>query len=129
MTADRLLERVQRGALLWCLGAAAVTLVISPGSPRVAAAVLGGGLLTGISFVAIRSGTHAALRADGRPARPPRIAWLMIKIAGRYALLALLAYVMIARLSLSPVGLLVGASSVVAAAAIEAIRLLLNQER
>jgi len=40
----------------------------------------------------------------------------------RYALLGLLAYVMIARLRLNPVGLLLGASSMVAAAAIEAMR-------
>jgi hypothetical protein len=40
----------------------------------------------------------------------------------RYALLALLAYVMIARLRLHPWGLLAGASSVVAGVALEAIR-------
>jgi len=49
------------------------------------------------------------------------------KLAGRYALLALLAYVMIARLRLHPLGLLVGASSVVAAVAIEAVRFLLKK--
>jgi hypothetical protein len=43
-------------------------------------------------------------------------------VAFRYALLALLAYVMIARLRLHPLGLLAGASSVVAAAAVEAFR-------
>jgi hypothetical protein len=38
-----------------------------------------------------------------------------------------LAYVMIARLSLHPIGLLAGASSVVVAASIEAVRLLLKK--
>ena len=49
------------------------------------------------------------------------------KLALRYALLALLAYVMIARLRLHPVGLLAGASSVVAAVSVEAGRLLMKK--
>ena len=44
------------------------------------------------------------------------------KMVGRYALLAVLAYVMIARLRLHPVGLVVGASSLVVAATVEAAR-------
>ena len=46
----------------------------------------------------------------------------VVRLAARYALLALIAYVMIARLRLHPLGLLAGASSVVAAAALEAVR-------
>jgi hypothetical protein len=49
------------------------------------------------------------------------------KIALRYALLGLLAYVMIARLRLHPWGLLAGASSVVAGASLEAVRLALKK--
>jgi hypothetical protein len=45
----------------------------------------------------------------------------------RYALLGFLAYVMIARLRLHPIGLLVGASSVPAAAFVEAVRLLVKR--
>jgi hypothetical protein len=44
------------------------------------------------------------------------------KLVLRYALLGFLAYVMIARLRLHPMGLLVGASSVTAAAFVEAVR-------
>jgi len=59
----------------------------------------------------------------GEPAPPaPRVGRTALIVIGRYALLALLAYVMIARLRLHPLGLLAGASSVVAAAAIEAGR-------
>jgi hypothetical protein len=50
-----------------------------------------------------------------------------VLVIGRYALLALLAYVMIARLRLHPLGLLAGASSVVAAAGVEALRLLMKK--
>ena len=49
------------------------------------------------------------------------------KVAGRYALLGFLAYVMIARLRLPPLGLLAGASSIVAAVAVEAVRLLMKK--
>src|SRR5436190_23136557 len=84
---------------------------------RAGAAVIGGGLLIGVSFLSIAGGVDdvAARRRAGRA---------VLKIAGRYALLAFLAYVMIARLRLPPLGLIAGASSLAAAAAIEAIRLL-----
>ena len=51
----------------------------------------------------------------------------VLQLAGRYALLALIAYVMIARLRLHPLGLLAGASSVVAAVTVEAVRLLVKK--
>jgi len=80
-------------------------------------AVLGGGVLIATSFLSIRGGIDglAAPRGAGRA---------LLKIAGRYALLAFLAYVMIARLRLPPLGLIAGASSVVAATVVEAVRLL-----
>ena len=53
----------------------------------------------------------------------------LLKVAGRYALLAFLAYVMIARLRLPPLGLMAGASSVVAAAVVEAVRHLLKKTK
>jgi len=91
---------------------------------RPAAAVIGGGALIAFSYwtigssvTALTSGTHA----------PPRIGWIVVKVFTRYALLVLLAYVMIARLRLHPLGLLAGASSVVAAASVEAGRLLLKK--
>ena len=87
---------------------------------RAGAAVVGGGFLIGVSFLSIAGGVDdvAARRRTGRA---------VLKIAGRYALLAFLAYVMIARLRLPPLGLIAGASSVVAAAALEAGRLLFSK--
>ena len=81
------------------------------------AAVVGGGLLIGISFLAIASGVDT-LAADRRPA------FVLLKVTGRYALLGFLAYVMIARLRLPPVGLILGASSFAVAAAVETVSLL-----
>ena len=89
-----------------------------------AAGVLGGGLLIGISFYTLGSGVAAIVAAasGGKPPRE-RLAGSLLKLVLRYALLGFLAYVMIARLRLHPIGLLLGASSVVAAAFVEAVRL------
>ena len=72
-------------------------------------AVVGGGALIATSFLSIRGGLDdmAVRRRGGRA---------LLKIAGRYALLGFLAYVMIARLRLPPLGLVAGASSLAAAA-------------
>ncbi len=78
-----------------------------------AAAVIGGGLLIGVSYVAIAGGIARRVAAVS-----------LIHVAGRYALLGFLAYVMIARLRLPPLGLILGASSFVVAAAIESVSLL-----
>ena len=59
---------------------------------------------------------------DRRQTLACRAGRTVLLMAGRYALLALLAYAMIARLRLHPIGLLAGASSVVAAATFEAVR-------
>jgi hypothetical protein len=114
---EDLLGRVHRVAIGLCALMSAVALVIYPGGWRAGAAVLGGGLISEISFFSIRGGIDdmAARRRAGRA---------VLRIAGRYALLGFLAYVMIARLRLPPLGLIAGASSVVAAAIAEAIRFL-----
>src|SRR6476620_7869637 len=97
-----------------------------------ALAVLGGGLISATSYLAIQSGVDAfaeRLAASGRSGiRRAGSRWTVMKVTGRYALLALIAYVMIARLRLAPWGLLAGASSVVAAVAIEAVRLFTNRQ-
>jgi len=114
---DPFFHRLGRTAALLCALMAAVALAVS--GMGAALGVLGGGVLVGVSFLALASGT-GALGADR--ARLVRAA--TIRLVGRYALLGFLAYVMIARLRLHPLGLLAGASSVVAAAAVEAARLL-----
>ena len=121
------LNRLQTTAALCCAAMIVLALVLAHGRPRPAIGVLGGGILAGVSLVGIRSGIDGML--DGSAARSRRRgAWIAVKVLGRYALLGLLAYVMIARLRLHPLGLLAGASSVVAAAAIEAGRLLSKKQ-
>ena len=110
---------------------AAAALVLAGGRPGPAIAVLAGGLLVGVSYHTIKSATDVVVRtiAGGEDAARVRRRFVrtVARAALRYALLAFLAYVMIARLRLHPLGLLVGASSVVAAVSVEAVRLLLKK--
>jgi hypothetical protein len=135
---DPFLRRLERTAIVACLAMAVAALILSGGQLDAAVAVLAGGLLIGVSYWTIGSGVTAlgaVTDADdgSQPAPPTRqpsralIVVTMAKVVGRYALLALLAYAMISRLRLHPVGLLAGASSVVAAASVEAFRLLLKK--
>ena len=134
MEPDQSLRRIERTAVAVCLASAAIALIVTRFDAAAALGVLGGGILISVTYVTIRAAVGGLVRSlasagstpDGQPVtrRNPWVAAL--KLASRYALLALLAYVMIARLRLHPVGLLVGASSFVAAAAIEAVRLLRN---
>lgn len=114
-----MIDRLQRNGVIACvvMAVAAAVLARNLAAP---AAVLGGGLLVGISFVSIRGGVE-----DLSMRRHAGLA--LLKLAGRYALLGFLAYVMIARLRLPPLALMAGASSVVAAAVVEAVRLLLSK--
>jgi hypothetical protein len=128
---DPLLRRLERNALVACVVMAGLAFVLSGGKWSPVAGVLGGGLLIGISYRTIGSGVSGVVdliarpgQADEGPPAPPKVGRMMLLVIGRYALLALLAYVMIARLRLHPLGLLAGASSVVAAAGVEAVRLL-----
>jgi len=113
---DPTLQRLERAALAFCVAVAFLSWLVRAGNPDVALGVLGGGFLLAVSYWAIRSSVSAILLGvAGR-------ASALVRLAGRYALLSLLAYVMIARLRLHPVGLLLGASSLFAAAAVEAVR-------
>ena len=133
MDSNAFLRRLESTAIVACIAMSAVAMAMSSGRPGPALAVLGGGLLIAISYWTIGSGVGAlgaAFRsqsADRRRPLSPSVAWTMVKVVARYALLALLAYVMIARLRLHPLGLLAGASSVVVATSVEAVRLLLKK--
>jgi hypothetical protein len=84
-----------------------------------AGGILGGGILAAISYWAIRSSVDALVQAKDAPRPMTR---LVVALVGRHALLGLAAYVIIVRLRLHPVGVLIGASAVVLAAAREAVR-------
>jgi hypothetical protein len=130
MTQDALLRRVERTAILFCVAMTVAALAIAKGSPGPGIAVLAGGLLIGLSYWSIKSGVSnlvdaVAAGGEGKTRAPRRR--IALQLAGRYALLGLVAYVMIVRLRLHPLGLLAGASSIVAAVTVEAVRVLVKK--
>ena len=137
MERDRTLRSVERNAFFICAAMTVVACFVPP-RPAVALGVGGGGLLGGGSYWSLKSGVTAlvdVLAGAGKPAgasgEPTPLRANMrreiVKLTLRYALLGLLAYVMIARLRLHPWGLLAGASSVVAGVSLEALRLVMKR--
>ena len=90
---------------------------------RVVAGVLAGGVLVGVSFWAIAGAVMGVTEAR-EIAEKPRVSRgvLLVKFFTRHGILALVAYVMMVRLHLDPVGMIVGVTAVVVAAVIEAAR-------
>lgn len=132
-TADAaFLRRIERTAVVFVLLAVVAGGVW--GGWAWAGGIAGGGLLAGISYWAIRSSVDAVVAlmgppqvggsSDEPPAPSPAVskARIAVSVLGRHALLAFVGYVIIARLRLHPVGVLIGASAVVVAAAREALR-------
>ena len=120
---EALLGRVGRRAIAFAAVATAVAGILPWGGVWTAAAVTGGAALSLVSFWAIHagvSGLAGAVVAQGVAGHRLRrgLVWLVL----RYALLAGMAYVMISRLRLSPLGLLCGASVTMLAAAAELTR-------
>jgi hypothetical protein len=129
MEPDAVLRRVERTAIGFCGAMAIAALAIAQGSPWPAVAVLAGGVLVGTSYWSIKSGLSGLIDATAAHGVQPRASRgrIALQLAGRYALLAFMAYVMIARLRLHPLGLLAGASSIVAAVTVEAVRVLVKK--
>jgi hypothetical protein len=96
--------------------------------------VLGGGLLIGLSFWAIRGTVDTLLATrESLSRRSPAGAkadetsrkstgFTLVKFFTRHAIVALAAYGMMVRLHLDPMGLLAGVSSLGVAVAVEAVR-------
>lgn len=123
---DDLLTRIERRTR-WFLVLAMLAAALMPrGGWWLSLSVGGGALLSLVSYWAIKRGVGgladavlAGVAGDPRPRKPARgLIWVLL----RYALLAGMAYVMIARLRLSPIGLLCGVSMTVLAAAAEVVR-------
>jgi hypothetical protein len=114
-----MLRRVERDTALVCVALAIAAAAIWPSRWRVAGGVIGGGLLIGFAYSAIKSFVEqvTAVGGAGRRGRGH-----LVKFFTRHAILALAAYVMMARLRLDAFGMLVGASSLVLAMVLEAAR-------
>jgi hypothetical protein len=128
MEADSTVRRVERNAWYTCAIMAFLALFLRRGGPWLSVAVLAGGALITLAYWTLKTAVGRVLpRSEGAPAVRSGAVGTVVRIAGRYALLGFLAYVMIARLRLHPLGLLAGASSFVAAVSIETLRLLIRK--
>jgi hypothetical protein len=119
------IERIARDTAIACV----VMAVLFAGWKRDIAGpvgVLGGGLLIGLSFWAIRGTVDALVglhRGSGEAenVRTPS-GFALVKFFTRHGILALAAYGMMVRLHVDPLGLLAGVSSLGIAVAVEAFR-------
>ena len=98
---------------------------------RVAGGVVGGGVLVAVATWAIAGAVNSLSPtvahvppADGEKRKMPPVfrGFPLVKFFTRHVILAFVAYVMMVRLHLDPVGMVVGVTSVVIAAFIEAVR-------
>jgi hypothetical protein len=110
---------VARTTVWVCVTLTLAAALIRPGRWQVAGGVLAGGLLVGLSAWAIRGVVEGVL---GQGTARPAPALVLVKFFTRHVILALAAYGMMVRLHLDPVGMLVGVSSLVIAAGVEALR-------
>ena len=119
---DPALRRIERSSLIACAALAVAAGIITQ---RLDAplGVLGGGALVAISYRGIKAGISVAIDAGGASAGGSRkVAIGLVKFFTRYAILAFAAYVIMARLRLPPVAVFAGASSLVIAVMVEALR-------
>ena len=119
---DDLLKRLGRDTAVICAIGAAIAWLL--GGWRAALGVVGGGALIAISLAAVAFTIAAFLKpaTDAARRNGPGLALAAAVFVLHYALLALAAYVMIARLRLHPIGLVGGVTSFVLAVALEAAR-------
>ena len=113
---DSTIRRFEREAVFACLVFTALALVWPTGGVAAAGGVVGGGALAALSYLALKGVVNLAI--SGTKTR----VWPLVKFFTRYVILAFVAYVMLARLRLPPVGVIVGATSIVAAAGAAAVR-------
>ena len=121
---DPWLPRVERNGVVACGAMAVAAWAASGGRPAAALGVAAGGALVAISYRGIKGGIDALVGAtrEGENGRG-RAAIRLVKFFTRYAILAAVAYVIMARLRVPPVAVFAGPSSLVVAVMFEAIRL------
>jgi hypothetical protein len=125
---DPRLRRIERRAL-WVSALTIVVAAVSGGGLPAVLGVAAGTAIVAMSYTAIRAGVDAMVMnvaASGAAATGTTTSWgavwRLVKFITRFAILGLIAYVMMVRLRAHPIWMLLGASSLVAAAALEAVR-------
>jgi len=121
--ADPFLRRLERNSLLACGVIAIAAWAIARGGLAAPLGVIGGGGLAFVSYRGIKSGVDVLTGgAAAEAGAGVKKAIGLVKFFTRYAILAVAAYVIMARLELPPVAVFAGASSLVAAVTVEALR-------
>lgn len=112
------LRQLERDALIACFAMALAALMMPFGGTWAALGVMGGGGLAGVSYRGLKAGLFGSAGAgSGR-------SLALVKFFTRYAMLAVAAYVMLARLRLPAWAVAAGASSLVVAVTVAAARAL-----
>lgn len=115
--------RFLRKTALVCVVVASAAFVWQPDRPRLGLGVVGGGVLAGLAFWAIRGLVDQVVsREKNGGIRPISRGLSLVKFFTRHVILAVTAYGMMLGLQLDPVGMIVGVTSAVVAAAFEARR-------
>ncbi len=120
MEDDQFLRRLERDALIACTVMSGIALVVWWRRWDVALGILAGGLLVWISYAGVKGGVDAVMRRGATARRARR--WALVKFFTRYAIVAAAAYLVMVRVHLHPAAVVAGASSLVLAAAAEAVR-------
>jgi hypothetical protein len=125
--ADLALGRVERNGVIVCVAMSLVAWAIARGRVDAPLGVVAGGALSAVSYRGIRAGVDlltvgARASAEEGPRTRGNVAIGLVKFFTRYVILAGAAYLMMARLRLPPVAVLAGASSLVVAIILEALR-------
>ena len=118
---DLTLRRIERHSVMVCVVLAAATGIVTRRLDATLG-VLGGGALVAISYGGIKAGMTALVDAGSGAGGARKVAIGLVKFFTRYAILAVAAYVIMARLRLPPVAIFAGASSLVVAVTFEALR-------
>ena len=118
---DAALRRIERDSVIAC-AALAVTAGIVTRRVDAPLGVLGGGALVAISYRGIKAGISTVVDPGNGGAGGGSRRVGLVKFFTRYAILAVAAWVIMARLRLPPVAVFVGASSLVIAVMVEALR-------
>ena len=128
-----MITRIARDTTIACI-AIAILFLLWKRDLTAPLGVLGGGLLIGISFwairgtvdplVSLRSGLPRRSAEGAKAGETDRISavFVLVKFFTRHAIVALAAYGMMMRLHFDPVGLLAGVSSLGVAVGVEALR-------
>jgi len=128
---DRQLRRIERDTLIVGGVLAASALAVWPSQPGRAAGVAGGVLLIALSYQGIRAGVDAvwappagSVDSASSPAAHARPRLGFVKFFTRHAILAVSAYVMMARFEFDPMAMLAGVTAPAVAASIESVRIM-----